>query len=1004
MAVRARDAVSLFSTKEVYDSITAQEIRVGALEANTVKTDYLTANYLTATQIQGTYATISTLESDYATINELHTNYLTSGAIAASYATLDELHSDYVSTDTLEANYINATDIQSTYATINTVNAINTTVAGKADINLLNTKLVNGQAIVTQAGYINNATITDLTTDKLRVLGKDGLYYAINVTNGEVSAETADADLDTYGNYITGKTLINGTVTADKLFVNDLSAIHGTIGTAMIGGLTLENSSIHSAGKTDISDGNTGLYMNSAGEMELAGTNSYLKFYNDENDNYKRKLEIRADAIKIGSGSDEINMSTIADYAKKAVKTSIQLWYTKANTTAPSKPTSAITSTSTAGNAWRVVVPTYNATYPNYFYCFQYLYNDGTYGWSDVVLDKATSESQATANTVSGNLATYIASNNAEIANLQNQIDGQIEAWYIHGEPQIGTNVNPDDPALNWTTLDLKKRHLGDLYFDVNTGHSWRYLATDDSDASTYTWEPIPDSDAAAALAAAQIAKSTADSKNRIFTATPTVPYSKGDIWISTDATTGAKIVRYSSIDRSTGSYVAGDWTLAATDDTLANAIAQTAVTNVYDEYSYNTSPTSAPTTGWSTTVPTWQDGRYIWRRTKKTINGSTTTSDPVCLTGSKGTGIASITYYYKTTANQTAPSASSITGTSIPTMDDSANKYLWRKEVVTYSDAGTADKVTVILMAIYGNQGATGQTGPKGDTGAVGATGQTGPKGDTGATGATGDAGPKGDTGATGKSLNSVTEYYARNNSPSSAPADSSFNTTVKVPTSSEKYVWNYESMAWSDGTTTKTAKHVVAVFGEQGNQGVQGKSLTGIVEYYLATNSATAPTSKTSFVPNVQSPTASKRFLWNFERLSWDDNGVTSTTDTDIHLAAVYGETGAKGDTGATGATGSTGPKGATGATGAAGYSIVIVTGNGTVFKNSTGSTTLTALIYQGGTELDAGGTQFTYTWSRWLKNGTKDGSFSATGKTINVNASQVDEKADYEVTVSW
>jgi hypothetical protein len=48
---------------------------------------------------------------------------------------------------------------------------------------------------------------------------------------------------------------------------------------------------------------------------------------------------------------------------------------------------------------------------------------------------------------------------------------------------------------------------------------------------------------------------------------------------------------------------------------------------------------------------------------------------------------------------------------------------------------------------------GATGATGPKGDTGATGATGATGPKGDTGATGGTGLKGDKGDPGDSGPS-----------------------------------------------------------------------------------------------------------------------------------------------------------------------------------------------------------------------------------------------------------
>lgn len=47
---------------------------------------------------------------------------------------------------------------------------------------------------------------------------------------------------------------------------------------------------------------------------------------------------------------------------------------------------------------------------------------------------------------------------------------------------------------------------------------------------NTYEWQQIPDSDAAAALAAAQDAQTTANSKRRIFTTTPTVPYDVGDL------------------------------------------------------------------------------------------------------------------------------------------------------------------------------------------------------------------------------------------------------------------------------------------------------------------------------------------------------------------------------------------------------------------------------------------------------------------------------------------
>lgn len=106
-----------------------------------------------------------------------------------------------------------------------------------------------------------------------------------------------------------------------------------------------------------------------------------------------------------------------------------------------------------------------------------------------------------------------------------------------------------NEPASNWITDTLKTRHEGDLYYNITNGHSWRWLKSND----TYSWQQIPDSDAAAALAAAQNAQSTANGKRRIFTAQPTTPYDKGDLWVD-----GSQ-VKYATVARSTGSYTAAD-------------------------------------------------------------------------------------------------------------------------------------------------------------------------------------------------------------------------------------------------------------------------------------------------------------------------------------------------------------------------------------------------------------------------------------------------------------
>lgn len=68
-------------------------------------------------------------------------------------------------------------------------------------------------------------------------------------------------------------------------------------------------------------------------------------------------------------------------------------------------------------------------------------------------------------------------------------------------------------------------------------------------------------------------------------------------------------------------------------------------ITSVDAEYAKSSSSTTAPTSGWSTTSPTWTNGSYIWSRTKTSYSsGSPTYTNPVCITGAKGeTGSAGV-------------------------------------------------------------------------------------------------------------------------------------------------------------------------------------------------------------------------------------------------------------------------------------------------------------------------------------------------------------------------
>ena len=109
-----------------------------------------------------------------------------------------------------------------------------------------------------------------------------------------------------------------------------------------------------------------------------------------------------------------------------------------------------------------------------------------------------------------------------EIADLHDEIDGSISTWLYEYAP-----TTENYPASEWTTEELKAEHLGDLFTDLTTGYSYRWVVQ----GTTYTWLRITDSDVAKALADAAEALNTANSKRRVFLAQPEPPYDVGDLW-----------------------------------------------------------------------------------------------------------------------------------------------------------------------------------------------------------------------------------------------------------------------------------------------------------------------------------------------------------------------------------------------------------------------------------------------------------------------------------------
>lgn len=120
---------------------------------------------------------------------------------------------------------------------------------------------------------------------------------------------------------------------------------------------------------------------------------------------------------------------------------------------------------------------------------------------------------------------------NSDIADIQDQLDGNITQWFYTVDPAMNlppVALDPQNPdSTGWDTDQKKQNHIGDLYYNTTNGHVWRWIYQN----ATYSWSRVQDSDVSRALELANEALDTADQKRRVFFATPTPPYDEGDLW-----------------------------------------------------------------------------------------------------------------------------------------------------------------------------------------------------------------------------------------------------------------------------------------------------------------------------------------------------------------------------------------------------------------------------------------------------------------------------------------
>lgn len=161
------------------------------------------------------------------------------------------------------------------------------------------------------------------------------------------------------------------------------------------------------------------------------------------------------------------------------------------------------------------------------------------------------------------------------VANLQAQIDGQIQFWNGSEIPSLA-----NEPASEWITEALKNNHRADIYTviediqgELKQGKSYRF----DKVNNVWTWVELTDNELSAVQALAA-------SKAKVFISQPTAndEYNIGDLWLNCSVSPHSnEMVRCKTAKAKGVAFNIAHWDKASkyTDDTRADAAQTTANT-----------------------------------------------------------------------------------------------------------------------------------------------------------------------------------------------------------------------------------------------------------------------------------------------------------------------------------------------------------------------------------------------------------------------------------------
>jgi hypothetical protein len=223
-------------------------------------------------------------------------------------------------------------------------------------------------------------------------------------------------------------------------------------------------------------------------------------------------------------------------------------------------------------------------------------------------------------------------------------------------------------------------------------------------------------------------------------------------------------------------------------------------------------------------------------------IKGSGTYSGWSISLGTRG--IFSVVNYYAVNNSSSVAPSTWYTTAQTPT---STNPFLWNYEVLTYTDSTTEETPKCVI----------------------------------------------GNYAANGKGISSITEEYVKTSTTSPTPS-SGWSTTIPVLDSVNRFLWNRETINYTDSSSDVTQAKIIGVYGDTGGIGPGGPviRISTTAQAFTFTDGIADPTSQTiTLTANKQN--TGETVYWNSTPAvgTFTETGTTNTGDSKTLTLAQFG-----------------------------------------------------------------------------------------------------------------